>query len=325
MTEPLMHVGAAKMTAAALSARGVDPAPILATCNIRLDEDRVPLRAFQALLAEASRATDEAFCLSLGKNADPAQWDVLGLFAAVTQTLDEAVNVAIAFGDVWSQATSYEKVGSDVTLRVRGEPPNVYFHHQLAVGAFVGVGQAIAADPWVPDEVEFAFPAPKDPDPFSNYFGCPVHFNRPTSCIHFPADLKTMHVKKPNAALRALLEDQATACLQRLPASTDLVAEVRRCVGRTIVRGVPTIATVAGELGMSARTLQRKLDDEGERFAVIADGVRREMAVQLLSDQAIDLVSVALRLGFTDPSALHRAVKRWTGESVADLRQAANA
>ena len=117
-----------------------------------------------------------------------------------------------------------------------------------------------------------------------------------------------------------LLEHHAQQQLRRLPGAEDFSAEVRRVLGATLRRGDARISAVAKELAMSGRSLQRRLNAEGSSFREELDRVRSELAVRLLSEGEADVREVAYLLGFSEPSAFHRAFKRWTGTTPAAYR-----
>jgi len=77
---------------------------------------------------------------------------------------------------------------------------------------------------------------------------------------------------------------------------------------------------VAQELGVSERTLQRRLTEEGTSFQSLLSAVRRARAHQLLADPALDLTEVALLLGYEDQSSFFRAFKIWEGVTPATWR-----
>jgi AraC-like DNA-binding protein len=74
---------------------------------------------------------------------------------------------------------------------------------------------------------------------------------------------------------------------------------------------------------MSERSVQRRLADEGETFDGLLDELRRELAVRYLADKKIAIAEVAFLLGYSEPSAFHRAFKRWTGSTPSQVRQRA--
>jgi len=66
-------------------------------------------------------------------------------------------------------------------------------------------------------------------------------------------------------------------------------------------------------LAMSPQTLRRHLQQEGESFQAIKDHWRRDLAINLLAESSLPIAEIARRTGFSEPSALHRAFKKWTG------------
>ncbi|MEO1115443.1 MAG: helix-turn-helix transcriptional regulator, partial [Pseudomonadota bacterium] len=83
------------------------------------------------------------------------------------------------------------------------------------------------------------------------------------------------------------------------------------------------IADVAARLGLSARTLQRRLAAQGHAFQDLVDEARQELAVRLLRRTDYALAEVAFLTGFAEQSAFTRAFKRWRGETPAHFRRAA--
>jgi AraC-like DNA-binding protein len=77
----------------------------------------------------------------------------------------------------------------------------------------------------------------------------------------------------------------------------------------------PSIDIIARSMAMSARKLQRELAEEGTTFQAVLDEVRRELAVRHLEDPMATVAKVAWLVGFSEPSAFHRAFRRWTGKS----------
>src|SRR5262249_23623687 len=83
---------------------------------------------------------------------------------------------------------------------------------------------------------------------------------------------------------------------------------------------VPPLSEVARELAMSDRNLQRALRDDGTSFQKLLDQVRRDLAVRHLSTPGTSATQVGFLLGFSEPSAFHRAFRRWTGKAPSAFR-----
>jgi AraC-like DNA-binding protein len=80
------------------------------------------------------------------------------------------------------------------------------------------------------------------------------------------------------------------------------------------------LAAIASALHVSPRSFQRKLQEQGQSFTQLVDGVRRELAERYLADAALDLTDIAFLLGFSEQSAFTRAYKRWSGRAPAAVR-----
>jgi AraC-like DNA-binding protein len=106
------------------------------------------------------------------------------------------------------------------------------------------------------------------------------------------------------------------------PAADMLTARVRRQLAEGMANGPMTLTQVARRLHLSERSLQRRLEAEGTRFAQLVDEVRRELALRYIADERLALGEVAYLLGFAEPSPFHRAFKRWTGTTPLAARRA---
>lgn len=114
----------------------------------------------------------------------------------------------------------------------------------------------------------------------------------------------------------------ADLLLQKLPRGPDLVERTRRAIGERLRGGDSSLEGVARELGTSARSLQRHLNQLGYSYNSLADEVRAATAKLYLEQPDIAIAEVAYLLGFADPSTFNRAFKRWTGETPARARTA---
>jgi len=95
---------------------------------------------------------------------------------------------------------------------------------------------------------------------------------------------------------------------------------VERLLIDALARGTPTARQVAPALGISERTLARRLAAEDTSFGQILDDIRRDMALGYLEDPAISLAQIAFLLGYADQSAFSNAFRRWVGRSPSRFR-----
>jgi AraC-like DNA-binding protein len=92
-----------------------------------------------------------------------------------------------------------------------------------------------------------------------------------------------------------------------------LTGDVRTALRHAMSGGRPSIDKIAKSLGMSARTLQRRLEEAGTTYQRVLDEVRRESARRLLANTEIDTEEVAFLLGFEEYNSFTRAFQSWEG------------
>jgi len=102
-----------------------------------------------------------------------------------------------------------------------------------------------------------------------------------------------------------------------------LMARLRRRLESAEPPGALSLPEACAWLGVSPTTLRRRLDEEGRSFQQVKDAVRHAEALRLLSAPEAKVADVAVRLGFKEPSAFHRAFKRWEGATPGAARRPA--
>jgi AraC-like DNA-binding protein len=112
--------------------------------------------------------------------------------------------------------------------------------------------------------------------------------------------------------LVAVADQIASAALAHAPRPNALAATVAAKI-EALLPGDATAEAIAAALKMSARTLQRRLEEEGHRYSSVLDDVRARVAKRLLADPSLGLGEIAYRIGFCDLATFSRAFKRWTG------------
>jgi AraC-like DNA-binding protein len=161
-----------------------------------------------------------------------------------------------------------------------------------------------------PRGVEFAYPPPAAPALYRDVFRCPVSFDASRHSILFARADMTAPLPTSNPQLAELHERFAGGYLRQFD-HADTSYRVREAIVRRLPDGEPRRDDVAGELCMSERTLQRRLETEATTFLQLLDDTRRELAEQYLSRLNLSLAQAAYLLGFADQRSFFRACKRW--------------
>ena len=156
---------------------------------------------------------------------------------------------------------------------------------------------------------------PEDRRDLERLFGCVVSAPATWSGVEFLRATLAVRMRRRDPVLRRVLEGKSTSThVSALASSADgLIPRLRALVVSRLGHGVPDIAEASRQLAMAPRTLQRHLAAEGASFKELIDVTRREAAERLLSDRSLAVSEVGYVLGFSEPSAFHRAFRRWHG------------
>lgn len=171
--------------------------------------------------------------------------------------------------------------------------------------------------------IDFNHAGPSDCRPYEAFFGCPVRFEQRETVLRFSPQLLEQPLKNPDPALVSLLEQHAEHLLAQLPQQDEIVEQVRKAISRALREGEPVIERISRQLKLSPRTLQRRLQDAGTSYRNELNVVRHELALSYLNDPGLQVVDVAMLLGYSEHSAFTRAFKEWSGVTPAQARSCA--
>jgi AraC-like DNA-binding protein len=157
---------------------------------------------------------------------------------------------------------------------------------------------------------------------YEAHFGCPVKFKAGRNAIFFRTPDLDLPFVTYNAQLLAMLSPQLDRELARRKAEQTLVAKVKWVVAKLLGGHPPDILTVAKELGMSSRTLQRRITEEGTNFRQLLSEARRELARHYLQQSSLELGETACLLGYEDPNSFFRAFREWEGMTPGEWKTA---
>jgi AraC-like DNA-binding protein len=173
-----------------------------------------------------------------------------------------------------------------------------------------------------PKRVMLPLPLERTGAVLSEALGCPCEEVEQGPAIVFGAEVLQLPILSSDAALLERLTDYGRRLLAaRRPAPKSLREEIYAFLMRRMTGGVPTLAEVAHELGLSKRTLSRRLAEEGTSFRNVVDATRASMADALIDDLSLSLTEISFLLGFADQSSFTHAYRRWKGHSPKVMRE----
>ena len=215
------------------------------------------------------------------------------------------------------------KIGKDECLieplwqNAREETPPLLT--DAAFASFVELGRRGTGHPINPKRVELKRKA-ETTGFHEAYFKCQVKFRARRNILV----LNTADLDRPflihNAELLQMLDPQLVKALEDKSAQRSIKEQVKWLLKRLLAGARPDIAAVARELGLSDRTLQRRIVDGGTTFRQLLLEARQELAREYLNRPDIQVTEVAYLLGYEDANSFYRAFRTWEGTTPSELR-----
>jgi AraC-like DNA-binding protein len=158
----------------------------------------------------------------------------------------------------------------------------------------------------------------------SRFVGTTVQFGADTDEFALNANARELPLIQADPYLNDLLLKYCEAALaDRRGDTSQLRTRVENAISSLLPHGRVVVDDVARSLGMSKRTLARKLSDEGLNFTEILQQLRRDLAARYLGDRKLHVSKIAWLLGFNEVSAFTHTFKRWTGKTPSQMRATA--
>ena len=290
-------------------------------------DSRVPLSAQLRLWrAVIEQSNDPGIGLQIGRSASAKKLGVVGYAMHHSETLSEALSRFARYLRIISEAILFSVAPQPdaVRLELRSHPSFVALRHpvEAQLVALLTLATGITGQDIVPTGVELPTPPVDDIGRYRDTFGCSPRFDRPAAAIVLTHRQLALPVTAADQTLGGYLAELANSKLGELrEPDENLVSAVRRALWSRLSSGKPALQQAATTLGVSSRTLQRRLHDAGSSYSGVLEDLRRELSTELLSTGQFAVADVAFLLGYSEPSAFQRAFRRWHGVSPSQFKQ----
>lgn len=303
---------------------------LVADVDLEIEEDllgdpdaRVPMHLVLSAWERAA-AHDESVGIHFGERI------AVGAFPVV----DYVTRACATVGEGLARLVRYQRILFDdlhLSLERRRRTTRLTYHLQApkgfstrqpaeaALAVFLQRARTFAGENIIPQSVSFAHAAPTDTSEHVRFFAVEPSFRASRTELVLSNVDTALPLLGADHGLLAFLDQKATDELETLPGSASTRSQVRRAITEGMNGEAPTLEMVAATLGISARTVRRKLSLEGTRFTSLLAAVRQERAKHLLRG-GLSVRDTAYVLGFSEPSAFVRAFRKWTGMSPARWR-----
>jgi AraC-like DNA-binding protein len=194
--------------------------------------------------------------------------------------------------------------------------------NEATFSATVVVLKAITETDIAPLSVSFKHGKPKDMRSYRKAFNCPVLFDQGDNFITYSTkDLETRTVTA-DISINKFLVERVEEQKKGIEISAGKIAtDVEKLIRDALPSGIPGISQLAEKMGLSSRTLTRRLAETGLTFRSLIEKTQQEISRDLLKNPTISIGEIAYQTGFSEQSAFNRAFKRWTGQAPLEYRK----
>lgn len=331
---PLTTALGARVAAEELERRGLDPKPLFERVGLDLaliagDNASVPYDKSAALLElAAAEARDEFFGLENGGKTDPRDLGVLSYLVLASETLEDALANLQRYLRLISQVDKLDLTIEKDRLFVTAIPAHPAIRQsrqetESGTAFFVRLCQQLAGSDVVPLEVRFTHGYGGDATRYLRFFGCPVRFDQKRNQVLFRRSDLSARVQTADGRLYRILKAHCDELLERdADYAPDFIVKLQRYVMEALPKQKAKAPLAAAHMGLSTRTMTRRLQEEGTSFAELRDAARRELARKYLTGSNQSLAQIAYLLDYSSQSAFSASFKRMTGCTPREVRKA---
>jgi AraC-like DNA-binding protein len=259
------------------------------------------------------------------ETVEPGHFELIELASRAQSTVGEAIDTMATLVPLLHDGIELklERGAQKSVLRISA--PGLWIHpagYDFIVASLMIAGRRqTLIEGLCPRHIRFPYPRPtsNDPPAIARIVACELGYDGEALEIEFESAHLAIRLVRANAKVGELLRE---AALELLPQDkeSELAIAVRELVRKGLAADAVSSAVIARKLHMSERTLRRKLDAEGMGLREVVDDERKRLALDGVLDESLSMDAIASELGFTTAQALHRAFRRWTGDTVQAYR-----
>lgn len=317
--------GIARLACARLEEMGRDPTVILSKVGLTPEKARDPAIRLEVrtqikiLELAAEEVQDEWLGSHLARSFDLREIGLVYYVMASSDHLADALRNAERYSQINNEGVRLRFRLQDGTAVIALDYVNVARHadrHQIEfwLVTLVRICRQVTNGRLAPSRVKTRHFRTGTPPELKAFFGVDIEFGANADEICFPQPIALLAVVGRDEHLNELLRGYAEEALARKPRERLMVrSKVEDILSNQLPHGKATASEAARRLGMSSRTLSRKLGEEDTSFAEILAQLRAALAKRYLHDKTLPITEIAWLLGYREISSLTHAFKRWTG------------
>lgn len=267
-----------------------------------------------------SLTEDSSFPLRVARTFQLEDHEIFGFLAMSCETLGQAYEKTATYRALYCVGARWELHADPEAARLIWFPwpgdfedAGVRAAMDFAVADMADAIARLGATRPKPLAVHLVHAAPTDTAPFTAFYGVEPKYGASQYALVYEPGLPTQTISSFNSRLRDYFDDECRRLVGASASGQSIVDQVRKRLIHAMDGGDTSIEAVAKQLGLSGRSLQRRLAEADTRYNDVLGGVREEFAKRYLARGTVSASEVAYLLGFTEPPAFFKAFKRWTG------------
>lgn len=289
----------------------------------------VPDTAYYALLETIARRMEDAtaFPVAVGRSMLCDEYGAFGLAWKTAPTLRGSFERAERYWRLLSSVSEYE---------LRPDPRGAFFllhregprrlgmrlSNEATLASVTAIIRQISPAPFAPIEVHCKHEAPASTSAQQAYFGSEVIHGSAVDGLLVPSEALERANRLGDPAISRFLEPHLAREMEQVAPETSFEQVLLRRISDRLSEGPPRAAEMARAMGMSERTLHRRLSETGQSFQAVLERARRRLAEGLLVQSDHSIAEIAFLTGFSEQSSFTRAFRRWSDQTPAAFRGA---
>lgn len=315
-----------------MESRGHAPAAVLAGTGVdgaRLGDPSylIDPRQCQSVIANMIRLSgDPGIGFEVGQQAEPTDLGIIGYALMSCTTMRQTLHLWGQYsqslvGIMSRLAVEEGPEGLDVTVVEPAPTGPIYmFCAEEILVMMYKIGGMLAGGEPVVSYLEFAYPAPAHSQCYHATFRCPIHFGASRTSATIAREWLDKPLRTRDEEFNQICLAHCGQILRQIEHSGPVVSRLRGLFLRN-PGAIPRLDAAALELGTSARSLRRHLQDEGTSYQRLVEEFRADLAREYLRSTRMSPKEVAFLLGYSDQSAFRRAFRLWTGQTTGEYRR----
>lgn len=302
--------------------RGTDVEPEA----LKLPQSTIAPRALRVLIRNLLELSDRPdLGLLLGLRARISDFGLFGYALMSSPTLGDAARMGMRFWGMTGAEVRLEEFETETTLYWR--PHEAFplgdlwpFACERWVAAVLGFSVYNTGVDQLPYQIELDYPPPPHAGRYRELLRRPVRFGCASTLLALPKSALSTPSRFSSPEANEVCARQCEAMASARGEENAVVMQLREVLVRSAGR-FPSLDEAASRLGMSGRSLRRRLREHGETFQSVLDSTRADLALNYLQSTELTVQEVAGLVGFSEPGNFARAFRKWTGRSASEVRR----